>query len=463
MELVKGILYIDKDKLRIGDDEYSFEDIATKESYEFISESAPMFSTGEIYDNILFYVFAIDVLVAKHFLVEKGIKEIVFENSDKKLRKIFVSASKNLRVTIQGKDNPKSYSGIRFRSVLKAAEMYLLFRSILIKHKPVRIRANDDVAVIRTSATKAKIHEKGNRILLFESEIGKGTFYEQFSFMQRKRAIKKAYKDACKMYSSLDKNIEKWGLQYFREDIMLFVAKRLVFVLYYGFLLDILFSKDWIGRFISGNNLDMYACIEESIASNNGIKTVCIPHGLEFGYRFPHCFTGDIFYTTSKEAAIFLNKLYRVNKFIYDDLISGEMFRCDYESNSNARRIVYFSEPRDPEVNFFILDRLLEECKKAGIELYIKHHPKDILDDYAKYDGIIHVIDDLKEALSGNICIARKSTVLVEGLYNKSTCISILTNEKDKTIFATFPSLKDERIKVFYDVNLMADWIKSVL
>ena len=178
MDFEKRVLHIEKDKLKIRGEEYSLEDIATKKSYEFISDSADFFSSGEIYDNILFYVFIIDVLVARHFLIENNVKDIIFENAEMRLQKVFMAASNNIGVSIREDYKPEHFSASKFKLILYAAKIYLLFCSMKVHYKPVNISTDADIAVIRTSAAKSKIHKKENRILLYESGIGKGTFYQ---------------------------------------------------------------------------------------------------------------------------------------------------------------------------------------------------------------------------------------------------------------------------------------------
>ena len=113
------------------------------------------------------------------------------------------------------------------------------------------------------------------------------------------------------------------------------------------------------------------------------------------------------------------------------------------------------------DVNAQIIGKLLPEMKKRNIPLYLKRHPKDNPKEYDVFAQDIGVIEDLKEAVCGNICIARKSTVLLEGLYNNAACAAIVTNEKDRAIFSMFPSLQDKRIEVFKDIPALIQWIED--
>jgi hypothetical protein len=75
------------------------------------------------------------------------------------------------------------------------------------------------------------------------------------------------------------------------------------------------------------------------------------------------------------------------------------------------------------------------------------------------FDKKIKFIDEFKEAICSNICFSRKSTILLEAIYNNSQAAAILTNNKDRIIFNTFPSLKDDKINVFYDKDELFNWL----
>ena len=96
--------------------------------------------------------------------------------------------------------------------------------------------------------------------------------------------------------------------------------------------------------------------------------------------------------------------------------------------------------------------------KKEGLRLCLKLHPKDNLKNYSSFD--VDLIDSIEEALINNICFARKSTTLIECIYNNSKAAAILTNSKDICLFHTFPSLQNKEIHVTTNVNELFKWIK---
>ena len=72
-------------------------------------------------------------------------------------------------------------------------------------------------------------------------------------------------------------------------------------------------------------------------------------------------------------------------------------------------------------------------------------------------------ITDYDLSMTGNICISRKSTILIEAIYNNSLPVAIITNPKDQNIFNTIPSLNAKEIVKAYSVEELFDVIKKNL
>jgi hypothetical protein len=235
-------------------------------------------------------------------------------------------------------------------------------------------------------------------------------------------------------------------------------GRRLVHTFVYEHLLREVF-KDKKGRdFYTGNNLDRFGMLEEKLCHEAGLKLVVLPHGLEYGFKMPRGFTGDVFYTTSELAADKLNSLYNEDKFVFDEK-KFDLFFSNRLSNMEkvAPRLVFFTEPREIEVNIEILDALLPLLNEKGIELFLKLHPKDVLGTYKGYN--VSYIEDTQEALTGNICFARKSTTLLEAVANGSSAAAIIINSKDEAVFNTFISLQIREIEQCFSINSLLDWI----
>ena len=236
-----------------------------------------------------------------------------------------------------------------------------------------------------------------------------------------------------------------------------FYSKRLVHSSLYEKLLDNYFRKKNISILYSFNNLDRFSIMEEQISKKYQIKLICLPHGLEYGFIFPKPFTGDEFFTTSKLASTYFNSLYKTDKFVFNKKIIMQLFK-NKNYGTIHRKIVFFTEPREAEVNHYIIKTLLPLLHSLNFPLSVKLHPYDNLNDYIDYD--IEIIKDFKSAIYGNICFARKSTILLEALYNNSKASAIILNQKDKTIFNNFPSLQIDAIEQANSINELVNWIK---
>ena len=132
------------------------------------------------------------------------------------------------------------------------------------------------------------------------------------------------------------------------------------------------------------------------------------------------------------------------------------MYRLD--SNNHDRRIIFLTEPSDIEYNRDIIKKIASFLKKFEIKLFIKTHPRDKKSNYKDIDNI-EFIDSLSEAVSNNICISRKSTTLLDGIYNSSICAAFLGNSSDYAAFKRIPSLHNELIKALYNIEELKQWL----
>ena len=175
----------------------------------------------------------------------------------------------------------------------------------------------------------------------------------------------------------------------------------------------------------------------------------CLPHGLEYGFRFPGGLCGSTFYCFSEKARELLESIYSSKKFLYSDSVLNKMLGI----NENCRkevsdRVCFFTEPRDQNINFEIIDQLID----AGVKLSIKLHPLENQKIYQdRYPGV-DIISDLEDGLSSSFCLSRKSTVLIEASQRGKQAIAVLVNRKDRFyVEHLFPSLSSEEIVKVYD------------
>jgi len=200
--------------------------------------------------------------------------------------------------------------------------------------------------------------------------------------------------------------------------------------------------------FFSGEKEDRFALLQTRCCARKDIRLTCLPHGLEYGFRFPGGLCGDSFYCFSESAKEILGSMYSSGKFLFSDDVLNKMLGIDADFGESAiERVCFFTEPRDQHVNFEIIDNLVE----MNIRLSIKLHPLENQKIYHdRYPGI-DIVSDLQSALSSSTCLSRKSTVLVEASQRGNRAIAILINKKDRFyVEHLFPSLSSETIvKIF--------------
>ena len=126
---------------------------------------------------------------------------------------------------------------------------------------------------------------------------------------------------------------------------------------------------------------------------------------------------------------------------------------------NNKPKTVFFPESREIEVNKCIVKKL----SSLDRTIYLKLHPSDSYSNYCDYINEKYVLNDFDEALNGTICLARRSTVLLESLYRKGYPCAVLFNDKDKIyVEEIFPSLSNPNISIARDVNELEAFILNV-
>src|SRR5690606_38919611 len=138
--------------------------------------------------------------------------------------------------------------------------------------------------------------------------------------------------------------------------------------------------------------------------------------------------------------------------FVYDNEVARRMF-SRHQAVAPIKEIVFFPESREVDVNLSILGDLLG----LGYDIAVKLHPKDNVANYKNYARQITFVSDFDYSISNKICLARKSTVLVEAIYNNSIPIAILTNPRDRGyVEHMLPSLSDDQITRVYSIDELA-------
>lgn len=455
-----NVLYIQGNKFKYNNIIYELDDMFSEQVFEECNEIAEQYNSeicivNEVYLNRVQPYKAIEL-----FLSDFDIEIIELENPDDRLLPLILDFADNKGIKVKG--TPRFY---RTKNMLYSqinlilSSIYLILKMMKIPHTSEISSNKEKISLIRTPASKKKLSFLKEIDFRYEDFNDKNSIYNCFSKSKRNYWVAKSwissYKE-IKKYSSYIQNIIG---SYSKADAYKYYGKRVVHTLLYSIILDDYFTNNTGKKFYTGNNLDRFALIEEATAKKHNIDTVCIPHGLEYEFKLPHCFIGDEFYTTSFNASLHLNQLYDTNKFIYSQDIAKNMFSVNCENKKSERDIVFFTEPREVDVNYKIIEELIPLLNSKNLQLFIKLHPKDKKSDYERYSENINFIDDFNASVTKNICISRKSTTLLEAVYNNSDAAAILINNKDKVIFNTFPSLQDKSIKAFNSVDKLFEWI----
>lgn len=315
-------------------------------------------------------------------------------------------------------------------------------------------RSKADIKMIRVL--------EGHNILRMFDTFGANSVYHFFGRMKRIKIVLKSFLAANQELKSYEQYMRKVYGQNCAIDARNFYSVRILPTLLYKYCIEEIVKKIKTSFFFTADNLDRFALISEDIAKRTQLELICIPHGIEYGFILPKCFAGDKFYASSEYSASYLNELYQTSKFKFDPSIARKMFRVS-EHEKQKKKIVFFTESREPHINIRIISGILPYFKKQGLKLKVKFHPAD---NMSNYQSIIHEIEEIKnlqEAVSNSICIARKSTILVEALYNDSYSIAILENNKDLMIFETFPALHDKRIKTTQSIDELLSELDTIV
>lgn len=232
--------------------------------------------------------------------------------------------------------------------------------------------------------------------------------------------------------------------------VLYYFSKRIAHTANFAYHLNLIFKSGRVDKYYTGNKEDRFAILEMRLCQKYSISSVCVPHGIEYAFKTPAGLAGDIFYCTTEYARKHLSELYATDgKFVYDEEVARNMFSRG-RSVEPIDEIVFFPESRDVGVNISILDYLVGMDYKISVKL----HPKDNLEHYNKYAGRVVFVSDFSSSISNKICLARKSTVLVEAIYNNSIAIAILADPRDRAyVERMLPALTDSQIKKVYSFD----------
>lgn len=433
--------------------EYPLTDLYTPGLYNYSNSKAPEFSNELFCVNESFSSLTQVYLCIEYFFKENHVDYVDFRDADDTIKLYISDIVKKYNIAHRGSAKCSIVKKIcvSYCNII-ASGLYLAYLMARIPKTKDSIHISDKFAVLRQKSAIQKFKAFTEIAKEYEDPFSKNSVYKYYGRFER---IGWSLSSMCQAFGYLGKIHAFYGNKLGKSSVYAFnthYQKRLVHGLLYQRLMTEYLPCFKGCTYYTGSNLDRYSVIEWEIAKANGMKTVCIPHGLEYGYRFPKGFSSDLFYANSEYAAQHLNNLYHTNKYVYDEDVVTRMFRLPNASD-HEKMVVFFTEQQEYYVNKSILTELEPKLKEKGIKLYVKLHPGD---SKAHYEGCnFNYITDYNLSLTKNICISRKSTVLLEALYNDTIAIAIITTQKDKAVFETFPSLASDRIIKTYDVETL--------
>lgn len=444
--------------LQVKDKNFLFEgneipltDLYTSDMYVYSNEKAPRFDNNLMCVNESFSSLTQVYLAIEFYIKKNGIEQVDISDADDVLKLYIVDICKKNAIECRG---GATWTSIKIGFVswcyMLASSLYLAYLMAKIGQTEEPINVAEKFAVLRQKSAIQKFKAFTDIAKEYEDPYSKTSVYRLFPRLKRIGWALNSFFEARKTISKMH---QFYGSLLGRASVYAFdnhYRKRIVHGHLYKHLMTAYLPHFKGCTYYTGSNLDRYSVIEWDIAKQLGIKTVCIPHGLEYGYRFPKGFSTDMFYANSEYAAKYLNKLYDTQKYVFDESVTSRMFKLP-NAQPHTKMVVFFTEQQEFYVNQNILSELEPKLKEKGIKLYVKLHPGDTK---AHYEGCdYNYITDYTMSLTHNICVSRKSTVLLEALYNDTTAIAIITTQKDKAVFETFPSLNSEKIIKTYNVD----------
>lgn len=426
------------------------DDLYDEAFYKYSDANASKFYNETYGVNEVFNNRVQTYLALKKWLQESKPTIIDIKNGNKDLMCYVKDIGQKLGIPVKGFNSIRHWGTlVVYHATVLASAIDFVYLLSRIKHNS-DIVVSDKFAVIRHKGAIKKFSKFTEISQERESLYEKESIYRFYPFTKKFKWVIKAYFKSFRTYRVMKDFYCPLLGSHFKYPLMSFYKKRIVYAELYKLLMDDYLSHFKGLNFYTGNNLDRYSVIEDQLCKKYSIKSFNIPHGIEYGFKFPKGFSSDIFYAHSHYTAEYLNRLYSTDKYVYDEAVIRRMFEYGY-NQPHEQMVIFFTEPREVNVNLDIINGILPRLKKEGIILYLKLHPGDNRQNYEGLD--VEYITDYDLSMTGNICVSRKSTILIEAIYNNSLPVAIITNQKDKSTFSMFPSLNAKEIIKTYSVD----------
>lgn len=444
---------------KVGSDSLDFS--YDREFVESINEKARCFEPSSDEVNELFLHFYIKIEELGYSYAKNDIDKVCFRRLSHGWGGHVAAALKN-KVSVSFGMQFLLIMDTMIRSMIAVPVVFLgglVFSAALFLLKKKTVKIDSGVAVVRSTSAYEKmkyLHEEGVKFLSDEFFFKKPNICGLGSMLPLREKIKSVFVvpllALMEFYAVYKDSVRMFDKRYLGV-VLLYSAKRIGHKCCFEFCLDWLIRNNDIGLYYTGNKEDRFAVLEERLCSKYSVKSVCIPHGVEYSIIMPAGLPGDVFYCTTDFSRKCLSELYGDNKkYVYDECVAVKMFKKCSTMGNSQRRVVFFSEPRDIGVNIKILKALLG----FGVAPALKLHPLDSEDNYRGLGYEFEYIQEFDDAISNNICIARRSTILIEALYNNSLPVCVLVDSKDKGyVESIIPSLRGEGITHLYSFKEM--------
>ncbi len=463
-------LKIEENKYIVNERIYYFHDIHNEETLEAWDRYALSCSSDSLKINEIFLTIIKEYIAFEKFVEKFDIDFIEFKNPDRKILAIALDFAKkhNIKTTYNSKFFITK-NIVRGNVDFKNTAQDLKNKLLKISYQGKNLGIMENLALIRTPATNSKfrfIKDDPEINVLYEnltsfndkSLINEESIYKYFKSSEKMiwliKSLFKTNKEMKKNTNLLKSEIGKFTASEVYKTNKKHILRSFVF----KYALEKLLKKTQCKTYYTGNCLDSFALIEEQVTKKYNIKLICVPHGLE-GPITPHCYIGDIYYTSSELVAEKLNDVYGTNKFVFDGDICSKMYSYNREAITSEYKIVFFSAPVNIDINLYIIEQLTTCLKDNNIKLHLKIHPRDRVENYEKFKNDIIFLDSIEEALTGSICIAKGSAILVEALYNNSLSVNIMLGEYDRVFSKSIISLNNEKIINFDNTESLNKWI----
>ena len=320
--------------------------------------------------------------------------------------------------------------------------------------------------IVRSKATEKKfnaIKDEFDLSLVYEDIVFKSdsmpSMLSCLSLFEIIKILPHLFRESIKDSRLISKELSSLFGDKAKFAIMSTYPSRIVLKVFYGFALKTIALKSEVAKIYTGNKEDRFAMVEKQVAQSLNLMLVCIPHGLEYAFKFLGGVAGDKFYCTSSYSAELFSKIYPKTNSIFSSELQTKLYSLS-KSNDDKRngKVVFFTESRGLEVN----RKIISELYNSDISFSVRLHPKDLKSNYRDFRDLVFE-NDYIDSISNVICLARKSTVLIEALYNKSVAIAFIIDSKDAYyVSSVFPSLNDNTITKFSNIADLFQFIKKL-